>query len=146
MRHGGTLIHVHRSRLQKVKGDLEQKSEKEAHQSTRESAPDCQQHQSDQSSDNEEISHSKENSPESTSDEDTESEPLEQDKEYHPHDIEKMTITDPKRIEPGQIITSDQMDSGTKISAKVLRKARKATESNKNWSHINTRVKRCLRI
>ena len=48
----------------------------------------------------------------------------------------KVTPTDPARIEPGQIITYNQMDTGTKISAKVLSKAEKATGRNKNWYNI----------
>ena len=48
MRHGGTLIRVHQSRLQKVKDDLEQeRMTRKDPQLTSESAPDCQQHQSD---------------------------------------------------------------------------------------------------
>ena len=106
VRHGGTLIRVHQSRLQKVKGDLEQKRiARKDPQLTSESAPDCQQHQSDSGSKNEETSHSEENIPESTSDLDAESEPLEEDGEHHPHDTEMATRIDPARIEPGQIIT-----------------------------------------
>ena len=48
MHHGGTLIRVHQSRLQKVKGDLEQeRMTRKDPQLTSESAPDCQQHQND---------------------------------------------------------------------------------------------------
>ena len=48
----------------------------------------------------------------------------------------KVTPIEPARIEPGQIITYNQMDTGTKISAKVLSKAEKATGRNKNWYNI----------
>ena len=77
---------------------------------------------------NEEISHSEENIPESTSDLDT--------GEHHPRDTEMATRTDQARIEPGQIITYNHMDTGTTISAKVLSKAEKATGRNKNWYNI----------
>ena len=137
MRHGVTLIHVQQSRLQKVKGDLEQDGiTRKDPQLMSESAPDCQQHQSDPGSKNEEISHSEENIPESTSDLDAESGPLEEAGEHHPHDTEMTTRIDPARIEPGQIITYNHMDTGTKISAKVLSKAGKATGRNKNWYNI----------
>ena len=76
---------------------------------------------------NEEISHSEENIPEPTSDLDT--------GEHHPRDTEMATRTDPARIEPGQI-TYNHMDTRTKISAKVLSKAGKATGRNKNWYNI----------
>ena len=137
VRHGGTLIRVHQSRLQKVKGDLEQERiARKDPQLTSESAPDCQQHQSDSGSKNEEISHSEETIPESTSDLDAESEPLEEDGEHHPNDTEMATRIDPARIEPGQIITYNHMDTRTKISAKVMSKAGKATGRNKNWYNI----------
>ena len=45
------------------------------------------------------------------------------------------TRTDQARIELGQIITYNHMDTGT-ISAKVLSKAGKATGRNKNWYNI----------
>ena len=48
----------------------------------------------------------------------------------------KVTPIDPARIEPGQIITYNHMDTRTKISAKVLSKAGKATGRNKNWYNI----------
>ena len=128
------LIRVHQSRLQKVKGDLEQERiARKDPQLTSESAPDCQQHQSDSGSKNEEISHSEETIPESTSDLDAESEPLEEDGEHHPNDTETATRIDPARIEPGQIITYNHMDTGTKISAKVLSKAGKASETGNQW-------------
>ena len=48
VRHGGTLIRVHQSRLQKIKDDLEQeRMTRKDPQMTSESAPDCQQHQGD---------------------------------------------------------------------------------------------------
>ena len=48
----------------------------------------------------------------------------------------KVIPIDPARIELGQIITYNHMDTGTKISAKVLSKAEKATGRNKNWYNI----------
>ena len=48
----------------------------------------------------------------------------------------KVTPIDPARIEPGQIINYNHMDTGTTISAKVLSKAGKATGRNKNWYNI----------
>ena len=121
----------------KVKGILEQERiARKDPQLTSETTPDCQQHQSDPGSKNEEVSHSEENIPESTSDLDTESQPLEEDEEHHQHDTEMATRIDPARIEPGQIITYDDMGIETKISAKVLSKAGKATGRNKNWYNI----------
>ena len=52
-----------------------------------------------------EISHSEENIPERTSDLDT--------GEHHPRDTEMATRIDPARIEPGQIITYNHMDTWT---------------------------------
>ena len=77
---------------------------------------------------NEEISHSEENIPEPTSDLDT--------GEHHPRDTEMVTRADQARIEPGQIIIYNHMDTGPTISAKVLSKAGKATGRNKNWYNI----------
>ena len=63
----------------------------------------------------------------------------------------KVIPIDPARIEPGQIITYNHMDTGTKISAKVLSKAEKATGRN-NWYNIQClkpeelSVKECLWI
>ena len=48
----------------------------------------------------------------------------------------KLIPIDPARIQPGQNITYNHMDTGTKISAKVLSKAGKATGRNKNWYNI----------
>ena len=48
----------------------------------------------------------------------------------------KLIPIDLARIQPGQIITYNHMDTGTKISAKVLSKAGKATGRNKNWYNI----------
>ena len=48
----------------------------------------------------------------------------------------KVIPIDPARIELGQIITYNHIDNGTKISAKVLSKAEKATGRNKNWYNI----------
>ena len=55
---------------------------------------------------------------------------------FLPNDKGKVILIDPARIEPGQIITYNHMDTGTKISAKVLSKAGKATGRNKNWYNI----------
>ena len=55
---------------------------------------------------------------------------------FLPNEKGKVTPIDPARIEPGQIITYNHMDTGTTISAKVLSKAGKATGRNKNWYNI----------
>ena len=137
VRHGGTLIRVHQSRLQKVKSDLEQENmTRKELQPASETAHDCQQYQSEKSV------------PKSMLDLDAESDALEEDEGNAPRDTEMNTEDDPvvdtevetrvdlARIGPGQVIEYNHVDTGTKISAKVLSKAGKATGRNKNWYNI----------
>lgn len=136
VRHGGTLVRVHQTRLRKVKEEQEKikpEAESNSQSFTSNSYEDRNSSKYIKSASEEEDDTKNsytETLPDFDTESDTESDEMNETNERNANNI------DYKKLKPGQMISYEHKDNGKHISAKIINKAGKSTGRNKNWYNI----------